>query len=120
MYRAKNQGKGCYRVFEAEMHDAAVARLELESELRRAIEADEFVVYYQPIVSLEKDRVVSLEALVRWQHPTRGLILPAAFISTAEDTGLIVEIGRQVLQQGVPRRARAAAPPRRRATRRSR
>jgi diguanylate cyclase (GGDEF)-like protein/PAS domain S-box-containing protein len=97
MYRAKSQGKGCYRVYEAEMHSAAVARLELDTDLRRAIQDDEFVVYYQPIVSLAADRVVSLEALVRWEHPTRGLLNPNDFIPIAEENGLIVEIGRRVL-----------------------
>jgi EAL domain-containing protein (putative c-di-GMP-specific phosphodiesterase class I) len=79
------------------MHSAAVARLELESDLRRALQDDEFIVQYQPIVSLAENRVVSLEALVRWQHPTRGLVAPNDFIPVAEENGLIVEIGRQVL-----------------------
>jgi diguanylate cyclase (GGDEF)-like protein/PAS domain S-box-containing protein len=97
MYSAKNHQKGSYRLFEPAMHSAAVARLELESDMRRAVEHGEFVLHYQPVVSVAGGSVVALEALVRWQHPTRGLIPPADFVPIAEDNGLIIDIGRWVL-----------------------
>ncbi len=99
MYRAKASGKGRYVVFEPGMHAAAVERLEIEGDLRRARERGELVVHYQPIVALGDERVVGVEALVRWQHPHRGLLGPDVFIGIAEDTGLIDEIGRWVLEQ---------------------
>jgi diguanylate cyclase (GGDEF)-like protein/PAS domain S-box-containing protein len=97
MYTAKARGKGRYDVFEAQMHAAAVERLEVEADLRRAHDGNELVVYYQPIVELATGRIVALETLVRWKHPTRGLLLPHQFVPIAEETGLIKELGRRVL-----------------------
>jgi diguanylate cyclase (GGDEF)-like protein/PAS domain S-box-containing protein len=97
MYAAKALGKGQYVVFEPEMHQAALARIELRADLQRAIEAGELFLHYQPIVSLEKMRISGVEALVRWQHPRRGVLAPGAFIPLAEETGLIDPLGRWVL-----------------------
>jgi diguanylate cyclase (GGDEF)-like protein/PAS domain S-box-containing protein len=97
MYAAKASGKRNLRRFEPTMHSSAVERLELRSELPRALEEDELRVHYQPIVSLASGRIVGVEALVRWQHPTRGLMPPGQFIALAEETGMIVALGRWVL-----------------------
>jgi EAL domain-containing protein (putative c-di-GMP-specific phosphodiesterase class I) len=86
-------------VFEPSLGTDALERLRLETELRRALERGEFKVYYQPVVTLEGGRIVGAEALVRWEHPTRGLLLPEEFLSVAEDTGLIVRIGEGVLRE---------------------
>ncbi|MDQ3757428.1 MAG: EAL domain-containing protein [Actinomycetota bacterium] len=99
MYRAKGQGKGRFEIYEAGMHAAVVERLALKADLRRAVDAGEFEPHYQPIVDLQSGRTVGVEALVRWHHPERGLLLPAAFIDLAEETGVIVPIGVQVLRQ---------------------
>jgi diguanylate cyclase (GGDEF)-like protein len=97
MYTAKRQGKARFAVYQAEMHTAAVDRLEMESDLRRGLSRGELRVDYQPIVTLATGEIVGVEALVRWEHPERGLLPPAAFIPLAEETGLIRELGRQVL-----------------------
>jgi diguanylate cyclase (GGDEF)-like protein len=99
MYTAKVRGRGRWQAFEPEMHTAAVERLEVEADLRRACERDEFVVHYQPIVDVRTGWIGGVEALVRWQHPTRGLLAPGTFIPLAEETGLIREVGRKVLTE---------------------
>ncbi len=98
MYRAKALGKGRFHVFNPEMHREAIQILELENDLRRAVLQQELIVYYQPIVSLDSGSIIGLEALVRWQHPTKGLILPTEFISVAEETGLIHAMDTWVLK----------------------
>jgi diguanylate cyclase (GGDEF)-like protein/PAS domain S-box-containing protein len=93
MYRAKSLGKARYEVFDADMRAKVMARLQLETDLRGALEREEFRNFYQPIVALESGQIVGFEALLRWQHPTRGLIGPEEFILVAEETGLIRELG---------------------------
>ncbi len=99
MYRAKSLGRGRHQLFDQDMRQRAVAQLQIETDLRRAVERRELVVYYQPIVSLTTDTIVGFEALTRWNHPERGLIMPLEFISVAEETGLIMEIGHWVLRE---------------------
>ncbi|HSL69413.1 MAG TPA: EAL domain-containing protein [Longimicrobiales bacterium] len=106
MYRAKTGGRARYEVFDRAMHREAVGLLQLESDLRRALERNEFVLHYQPIISLETGELTGFEALVRWSHPTRGLLQPGDFIELAEETGAIVPLGwwvvgeacRQIMQ----------------------
>jgi diguanylate cyclase (GGDEF)-like protein len=101
LYHAKDSGKCCVSMFDLNMRTQVTHRMNLESDLRRAIEEDQFIVYYQPIVSLITGEIVSLEALVRWQHPVQGLLSPDAFISVAEETGMIDAIGESVFRQAL-------------------
>ena len=99
MYRAKALGAGRYQVFNASMHDLAVERLQLETDLRMALKRREFLLHYQPFVCLATGRIIGFEALVRWQHPLRGLVSPVKFIPVAEETGAIVPLGEWVLEE---------------------
>ncbi len=99
MYWAKSEGKACYEIFDRTMHSRVVNLQRIELELRQAVEKNEFTVFYQPIVSLTNDNMVGFEALIRWNHPQRGLVSPAEFISIAEETGLIVPLGWWTLRE---------------------
>ena len=99
MYRAKGGGKGRFEVYDARMRAALVERLQIEADLRRAIDGDELRLHYQPVIALGSGALVGAEALVRWQHPERGLLAPDAFIGVAEDSGLIVGLGAWVLRE---------------------
>jgi diguanylate cyclase (GGDEF)-like protein/PAS domain S-box-containing protein len=99
MYMAKEAGKGRYQVFEPEMHDTALRRLELKADLQRAVDNNEFVLHYQPVIHLATGEIAGFEALVRWHHPSRGLVPPLDFVPLAEETGLIVQIGAWVLRE---------------------
>jgi EAL domain-containing protein (putative c-di-GMP-specific phosphodiesterase class I) len=99
MYGAKERGGGRVEVFDEALRTRILERLDLENGLRHALERDELLVYYQPEMSLSQDRMIAVEALVRWEHPERGLLEPKDFVPLAEETGLIVEIGEWVLNQ---------------------
>ncbi len=98
LYQAKQHGRGSYQVYDSQMHIEIVNRLTLESDLQRALERDEFVIYYQPIVCLKTHQLHGVEALIRWQHPQRGMVSPAAFIPCLEGTGFIVPVGLYALR----------------------
>ncbi|MGP1383180.1 MAG: EAL domain-containing protein [Thainema sp.] len=98
LYRAKAQGRAKYEIFDADMHTQALKRMNLEHDLRRAIDQQELIIHYQPIVTLSSQTLIGFEALIRWQHPTQGLVSPADFIPIAEETGLIVAIDQWLLQ----------------------
>ena len=108
LYRAKEAGRGTYAFFEESLNERAQQRRQLETDLRLALERGEFELVYQPLFDLEQNRICSFEALLRWRHPTRGLISPVEFVPVAEDTGLIVPIGAWVVREAC---ARAAAWP---------
>ena len=99
MYAAKQSGKDCYMIFDEPMHNKALQDLNFENDLRRAIEREEFELYYQPIMSLCTRRLEGFEVLIRWNHPDRGLIFPTRFIPVAEETGLIIPLGELILRQ---------------------
>lgn len=99
LYRAKANGKSSYEVFDEAMHTEVLTRLELEADLRRAIEREEFELYYQPIIDIKTQEISGLEVLLRWRHPTQGLLSPEKFIMVAEETNLIIKIGGWVLRQ---------------------
>lgn len=99
MYRAKAKGRARYQVFDEAMHQQAATQLEIETELRQALERGEFVLHYQSIVNLETNRLAGFETLVRWIHPQRGMIPPKDFISAAEETNLILPLGRWILEE---------------------
>jgi EAL domain-containing protein (putative c-di-GMP-specific phosphodiesterase class I) len=101
MYQAKAQGRNNVQIFHPHMLDAVRERARIASELRSAVAGGELALHYQPVVELASGRVVGLEALLRWHHPLRGMIMPDSFIHIAEETGLILELGRWVLHEGV-------------------
>jgi diguanylate cyclase (GGDEF)-like protein len=99
LYRAKAAGRARHEIFDADMHRRAVDQLQLETDLRRAIDRQEWTIHYQPIVDLQTRRLAGFEALARWRHPSRGLVMPDLFIPTAEETGLIRPLGMWVMRE---------------------
>ena len=103
MHQAKEKGKDSYAVFQSAMHKEAITLLDLENDLRRAIERNELQLFYQPIIDLKSNKISAFEALLRWQHPTKGLVAPSDFIPLAEETGLIIPIGSWLLRDACQR-----------------
>jgi len=99
MYHSKSKGSARYQVFDNNMYDSAVAQLQLETDLRQAYEQRDFCLYYQPIISAKTGRITGMEALIRWQHPRKGIIMPGDFIPTVEETGLIVKLGDWIIKE---------------------
>jgi diguanylate cyclase (GGDEF)-like protein len=113
MYRAKrSDASGAYATFEPSMHTAVIERLEIEADLRRAVERDELRLHFQPIIEIATGRVAGVEALLRWEHPRRGLVMPLDFIPLAEETRLILDLGRWVLREACRQAAHWHADPR--------
>ncbi|WPF89697.1 EAL domain-containing protein [Cyanobacterium aponinum AL20118] len=100
LYKAKSQKRSYYQVFQGDMHNEALAELQLENEIRQGLEAEEFILYYQPIINLTNNQLKGFESLIRWNHPQKGIVTPFHFINLAEQTGLIIPIGLWVLKEG--------------------
>jgi diguanylate cyclase (GGDEF)-like protein len=105
MYRAKSSGKNAFAIYDESMDRENVARMQLSEELAAALQRDELVLHYQPILDLASEAIIGVEALVRWRHPTRGLLMPGTFIEVAEGSGLIVELGGWVLRAAARQQA---------------